>query len=67
MTLVALGVVLLIIGVILFWYRAYRYPYDWISQLDKPEERALPRLDNSAFRIPGAPGKRARNVTRIKK
>ncbi|MBN2239831.1 MAG: aryl-sulfate sulfotransferase [Dehalococcoidales bacterium] len=33
-------------------YRAYRVPYEWIPQLEKPEEVALPEVDNSRFRIP---------------
>ncbi|MGI9258065.1 MAG: aryl-sulfate sulfotransferase [Gammaproteobacteria bacterium] len=32
-------------------YRAYRIPYDWIPQLDPPEERAVPRIHPSDFRI----------------
>ena len=35
-------------------YRAYRIPYDWIPQLDAPEEVAIPTCDNTAFRMPGA-------------
>ncbi len=38
-------------------YRAYRLPYDWIPQLPKPEERPIPRLDNSKFRVTGSEGK----------
>jgi hypothetical protein len=33
-------------------YRAYRLPYEWIPQLEKPVEKALPNIDNSRFRIP---------------
>ncbi len=33
-------------------YRAYRLPYEWIPQLEKPVEEALPTVDNSRFRIP---------------
>ena len=33
-------------------YRAYRVPYEWIPQLEKPVEEALPAVDNSKFRIP---------------
>ena len=33
-------------------YRAYRLPYEWIPQLEKPVEEALPIVDNSRFRIP---------------
>jgi hypothetical protein len=32
-------------------YRAYRVPYEWIPQLEKPEEKALPRIDNSKLRL----------------
>ncbi|MBC2890206.1 aryl-sulfate sulfotransferase [Gordonibacter massiliensis (ex Traore et al. 2017)] len=35
-------------------YRAYRIPYEWIPQLDAPEEVAIPRCDNAQFRLPGA-------------
>jgi len=47
-------------------YRAYRVPYEWVPQVDKPEERALPRIDNSRFRIPGSPRRKAGKVTRVK-
>jgi hypothetical protein len=32
-------------------YRAYGIPYEWIPQLDKPEERAVVPPHNSEFRI----------------
>jgi hypothetical protein len=35
-------------------YRAYRYPYDWVAQLPRPDERPIPRLDKTTFRVPGA-------------
>lgn len=47
-------------------YRAYRLPYEWVPQAAKPEEKAIPRLDNSQFRIPGSPPKKALKITRIK-
>jgi hypothetical protein len=47
-------------------YRAYRLPYEWVPQAAKPEEKAVPRLDNSKFRVPGSSPKRALKVTRIK-
>jgi hypothetical protein len=31
-------------------YRAYRVPYDW-APLPKPEERAVPKIDNAKFHI----------------
>ncbi|MGD9143610.1 MAG: aryl-sulfate sulfotransferase [Dehalococcoidia bacterium] len=48
-------------------YRAYRVPYDWVPQVKKPEEHALPRTDNSKFHVPGAVIKRPQKVTRLKK
>ncbi|NTU52735.1 MAG: thioredoxin [Chlorobiaceae bacterium] len=35
-------------------YRAYRAPYGWVPQLEKPVEREIPPLDRSTFRVPGA-------------
>ena len=32
-------------------YRAFRVPYDWVPQLEKPEEKALPHIDNSKLRL----------------
>lgn len=32
-------------------YRAYRVPYDWVPQLDKPDEIELPDIDNRQFHI----------------
>lgn len=32
-------------------YRAYRIPYDWIPQLEKPEERAVTPPSLADFRI----------------
>jgi hypothetical protein len=47
-------------------YRAYRVPYEWVPQIDKPEVKAIPRLDNSKFRVPGSPRNRPLKVTKIK-
>lgn len=35
-------------------YRAYRVPYEWVPQLEKPEETSIKALDVSTFRVPGA-------------
>ncbi len=35
-------------------YRAYRIPYSWVPQLEKPEETSIEPLDVSTFRVPGA-------------
>jgi hypothetical protein len=47
-------------------YRAYRIPYDWIPQVNKPEEREIARVDNKIFRVPGSPRKRSGKFTAIK-
>lgn len=43
-------------------YRSYRYPYDYISQLDQPEEKAIAKLDRSSFRVPGTAQRAPKNV-----
>ncbi len=48
-------------------YRAYRLPYEWVPQAGLPEEKALTRIDNSRFRIPGALRHKVQKVTRLKK
>lgn len=35
-------------------YRAYRCPYEYVPQLEKPEEVPVERVDNKYFRMPGA-------------
>ena len=47
-------------------YRAYRVPYEWVPQVDKPEERAIPRIDNRTFRVPGSPPQKSGKVTTVK-
>ena len=41
-------------------YRAYRVPYEWVPQLEKPNEIAIDPIDVTTFRVPGAaaPGPR---------
>jgi hypothetical protein len=46
-------------------YRAYRAPYGWIPQADRPNEIALKPVDNSKYRIPGSPKSKAGKTTRI--
>lgn len=48
-------------------YRAYRVPYDWIPQVEKPKETAIPRLDNNKYRVTGVSLKRPSKVTKISK
>lgn len=35
-------------------YRAYRYPYEYIPQVEKPQEIPVERVDCHDFRVPGA-------------
>ena len=35
-------------------YRAYRIPYEWVPQFEKPEEIEIPRTDNSKFHLEGS-------------
>ena len=37
-----------------FVYRAYRAPYEWVPQLEKPVETPIVPLDPATFRVPGA-------------
>ncbi len=36
-------------------YRAYRYPYGWVPQLEKPVETDIVPPDNSSFHVSGSP------------
>jgi len=47
-------------------YRAYRLPYHWVPQLDKPEEKIVHRLDISKFRVPGSSAGKPLKVTHIR-
>ncbi len=46
-------------------YRAYRYPYDYIPQIEKPEEVAIKRIDNVDYRLPGAKSKEFRRLVNV--
>ena len=48
-------------------YRAYRVPYEWIPQVEEPDEIPVLRLDNSKFRVTELSGKGARAVTTLKR
>lgn len=37
-------------------FRGYRYPYDWVPQLDRPNERAVIPPAHSEFRVPAVDG-----------
>jgi hypothetical protein len=47
-------------------YRAYRLPYEWVPQAVRPAEKAVDRLDNNKFRVPGSVQKRPQKVTSLK-
>ena len=46
-------------------YRAYRVPYEWVPQVEKPVETPIKPLDVTTFRVPGAAafGDRAKEVS----
>lgn len=45
-------------------YRAYRAPYEWVTQREKPVEVPVHKIDRRTFRVPGAaPLGRDREVT----
>ncbi len=46
-------------------YRAYRAPYDWVPQLDKPEEKEVSRIDIQKFRVPGNEYQEERKITEV--
>ena len=48
-----------------FIYRAYRYPYSYVPQLDTPEEVPVARLENETFRVPGAALGMLDNITEV--
>jgi hypothetical protein len=47
-------------------YRAYRVPYAWVPQIDKPAETPVLRADNNLFRVPGSPKPHGGKLTVIK-
>ena len=46
-------------------YRAYRVPYEWVPQLDKPKETPIEPIDMRTFRMPGAGGIGPQVVTEV--
>ncbi|RYD04907.1 hypothetical protein N752_12025 [Desulforamulus aquiferis] len=46
-------------------YRAYRLPYDWVPQLEKPQEVAIEPVDVTTFRMPGAAPLGCDDVTEV--
>jgi hypothetical protein len=48
-----------------FVYRAYRVPYNWVPQLERPEEKEILKLDKSRFRVPGSVWKPEEGVVEV--
>ena len=46
-------------------YRAYRYPYEWVPQLPKPEETPIAPIDVTTWRLPGSGPLENRKVTKV--
>ena len=46
-------------------YRAYRYPYEYVPQLEKPVETQVEKLDCHDFRVPGASSSEIKEVTEV--
>jgi hypothetical protein len=46
-------------------YRAYRVPYEWVPQLDKPKETPIERIDVTTYRVPGAAPPGHKQVTPV--
>ncbi len=46
-------------------YRAYRYPYEYVPQVEAPEEVPVEQLDNTDYRVKGAKSKEFRRFTRV--
>lgn len=44
-------------------YRAYRVPYEWVPQVEKPVEKAIERLNVKSFRLPGASSERKKETS----
>lgn len=47
------------------YYRGYRYPYEYVPQLPKPDETPIPKLDIKNFRVPGAADCVVQNVVEV--
>jgi hypothetical protein len=46
-------------------YRAYRVPYEWVPQLERPREKPIGRIDVTTFRVPGASPPGPRQITAV--
>jgi len=46
-------------------YRAYRYPYEYVPQVEAPKEVAIAEIDINDYRLPGAKSKEFRRFTKV--
>lgn len=46
-------------------YRAYRVPYDWVQQVEKPMEQPIERIDVTNYRVPGASPRGSKRVVSV--
>ena len=46
-------------------YRAYRVPYEWVPQLERPKQTPIRPIDVTTFRVPGAAAPGHRQVTEV--
>jgi len=46
-------------------YRGYRVPYDWVPQVDRPKEIAVPKVDRATFRVPGTEYEPEERITKV--
>jgi len=46
-------------------YRAYRVPYEWVPQLEKPQEQAILPIDVADYRVPGSAPRGAASTVEI--
>lgn len=46
-------------------YRAYRYPYDYVPQVEPPQEVAIKPIDIEDYRLPGAKSKEFRRMVEV--
>jgi len=46
-------------------YRAYRLPYEWVPQLEKPLEQEITAIDVADYRLPGAAGRGSESVVEV--
>jgi hypothetical protein len=52
-------------GMTNYVYRGYRVPYEWVPQVEKPEEKAIPKFDLSKFRVPGNEWEPEKQITKV--